>query len=322
MEVVKEEKYVGDIITGDGKHTKNIMARRSKGIGIVSEIISILDGLFLGKHYFRTAVMLRQAMLLSVLLFNSETWLRLNKADLNRLEGVDRMFLRRVFQVPTSTPTAALYLETGCLPINVLMKVKRIMFLHHILTRQDDALIKKVFCAQASQPVKGDWVLVVKEDMEYIGLGHLTFENIAGLSKGTLRTMVKAKARDTAWRELMAQKEKSSKLAPLKYASFSMQPYLTAECNLSNRAKRALFRWRSHTISVQQNWGMKNAKCPLCESADDTQYHLLTCPKLKTPQPWNIESVVEALRQREVILEEKEKNQDHTQTEKQTPNTT
>ena len=57
MEVVKEEKYVGDIITGDGKHTKNIMARRSKGIGIVSEIISILDGLYLGKHYFKTAVM-------------------------------------------------------------------------------------------------------------------------------------------------------------------------------------------------------------------------------------------------------------------------
>ena len=321
MQVVKEEKYVGDIITGDGKHTKNIMARRSKGIGIVSEIMNILDGLYLGKHYFKTAVMLRQAMLLSVLLFNSETWLRLNKTDLNRLEGVDRMFLRRIFQVPTSTPTVALYLETGCLPIKLLLKVKRIMFLHHIMTRQDDALIKRAFCAQVSQPVKGDWVIVVKEDMEYIGLGHLTFDDVARLSKESLRTIVKTKASDTAWKELMDQKRKSSKLASLKYESFSMQRYLSAESNLSNRAKRALFRWRSHTISVQQNWGMKDAKCPLCKSADDTQYHLLTCPELKTPPPWNIESVVEALRQREVILEEKEKNQDHTQTETQTQNT-
>ena len=191
------------------------------------------------------------------------------------------------------------------------------MFLHHIVTRQDDALIKKAFCAQADQPVKGDWVIVVKEDMDHIGLGHLTFDDIAGMSKEALRTMVKAKAGDTAWREL---KVKSSKMAHLKYESFSMQAYLTAECNLSNRAKRALFRWRSHTISVQQNWGMKDSKCPLCKTADDTQYHLLTCPELKTPPPWNIESVVEALRQREVLLEEKEKNQNHTLTEKQTQN--
>ncbi len=63
------------------------------------------------------------------------------------------------------------------------MKVKRIMFLHHIVTPQDDALIKRAFRAQVSQPVKGDWVIVVKEDMEYIGLGHLTFDDVARLSK-------------------------------------------------------------------------------------------------------------------------------------------
>ena len=50
MEVVEKEKYVGDIITSDGKHTKNITARRSKGLGIISEIVTILDGLCLGPH--------------------------------------------------------------------------------------------------------------------------------------------------------------------------------------------------------------------------------------------------------------------------------
>ena len=51
---------------------------------------------------------------------------------------------------------------------------------------------------------------------------------------------------------------------------------------------------------------MKDAKCPLCKDADDTQYHLLRCPLLSVPEPWNIESVVQALRQREVLLEERE----------------
>ena len=41
IHVVDKEKYVGDVITSDGKHTKNIDARRSKGVGITCEILSI-----------------------------------------------------------------------------------------------------------------------------------------------------------------------------------------------------------------------------------------------------------------------------------------
>ena len=317
MDIVNEEKYVGDIVTGDGKHSKNIAARRSKGIGMISEITNILDGLFLGSHYFPTALILRQAMLISVLLTNSETWLRLSKKDMNRLEGVDRMFLRRILQVPTSTPTSALYLETGCVPIRLVMKMKRIMYLYHILTREDAALIKRAFIAQiaqVNQPVKGDWCIVVKEDLNDIGLSHLTFESISSLSEESLRALVKAKLRETALRHLLSEKERSSKLKSLKYTSLSIQPYLTTESKLNVNEKRMLFRWRSHMISVKQNWGMKDAKCPLCNDSNDSQYHLLTCPHLARRQPWNIQSVMEALRLREILLEKK-LNEDATNTE-------
>ena len=82
IEIVTEEKYVGDIVSCDGKHNKNIASRRSKGIGMCNEIISILDSLCLGPFFFQVSLMLRQTMLISVLLFNSETWLRLTKITL------------------------------------------------------------------------------------------------------------------------------------------------------------------------------------------------------------------------------------------------
>ena len=84
IHVVEKEKYVGDVITSDGRHTKNIEVRRSKGVGITCEILSILDGLCLAGHYFTTALMMRQTMLLQVLLTNSETWLRLTKTDMSK----------------------------------------------------------------------------------------------------------------------------------------------------------------------------------------------------------------------------------------------
>ena len=63
-------------------------------------------------------------------------------------------------------------------------------------------------------------------------------------------------------------------------------------------------------MNISQNIGKKDALCPLCETAADTQYHLLTCPKLDIPQPWNIESVINALRKREVILERRKERSD------------
>ena len=308
MEIVDKEKYVGDIVANNGKHTKNIMARRSKGVGVICEIISILDGLCLGRHYYNAALMMRQAMLHQVLLTNSETWLRLTQGDMKRLEKIDQSFIRRIFQVPTSTPIAFLYLETGCIPIRYVIKMRRVMYLHHILTRREDALITRAFWAQVHKPLKNDWCNVVTEDLQLIGLGHLSYDNIQNMGQDALRKILKSKVNEAAFIQLRTDKDKSSKMKSLRYTSLTIQSYLTAESNLSIREKRVLWRWRSHMIKVKYNFGLKTAQCPLCKEANDTQYHLLTCPTLVIPQPWNIQSVESALRQREVTLEQEKEN--------------
>ena len=224
------------------------------------------------------------------------------------LEGVDRMLSRRIFQVPISTPTAALYLETGSIPIRYIMRMRRIMYLHHILTREKDALITRTFWAQVSKPAKGDWCIVVREDLESIGLSHLTYENIKNMKEETLKNLTKIKIEEIAFKELLVEKEKNSKLKTLKYTCLTLQPYLSTESNLDKEEKRALFRWRSHMIKVKQNYGVKDALCPICKKEDDTQYHLLTCSELVRQNPWNIRSVISALRLREVVLEQRKKD--------------
>ena len=72
IEITAEERYVGDIVSSDGKHHKNIVSRRSKGIGICNEITTILNSLCLGPYHFQMAMLLRQTMLHTVLLTNAE----------------------------------------------------------------------------------------------------------------------------------------------------------------------------------------------------------------------------------------------------------
>ena len=314
--IVKEEKYVGDIVSCDGKHTKNIISRRSKGIGICNEITTILANLYLGQYHFLVALMLRQAMLISVLLFNAETWLRLTKDDIKKLEGIDLMFLRKVFAVPISTPKASLYLDSGCVPLRHIIKGKRIMFLHHILTRNEDALIRKVFWTQVSRTAKGDWCQVVPEDLDALGL-MMGFNEIATMSQESLRKLVREKMTNIAFGELMEEKSNLKKLGKLEYSKLELQPYLSSQ-NLTIKQKQMAFKWRTRMTKVGWNYGAKN-KCPLCSVADDTQEHILSCSKLcpdsmtddcdfdlNNFEP-HIKNLEAAIRRRETALEERVK---------------
>ena len=320
MEIVTEEKYVGDIISNDGKHTKNIKLRRSKGIGICNEIMTILNNMFLGPYYFEVALLLRKALLLSVMLFNAETWRRLTKESIKKLEAVDLMLLRKLLQTPISSPKASLYLETGCVPLRYHIKAKRIMYLHHILTREDDALIKRVLMAQISKTTKGDWCVVVREDLDSIGLSNLSFEDISSKTKETLKKLVTEKIIEAAFTELEGEKRSLSKVAMITYEKLEIQPYLV-DANLSTRIKRLVYKWRTRMIKVGWNYGEK-VKCPICLQVDDTQIHLLECQKLHHPDelPYgfcddqgahynlreHMQQLEAAIRKRETILEESE----------------
>ena len=60
-----KDKYLGDVITNDGKNHENIKHRALKGVGIVSSIINLLKELNLGQHYFQAAILFRDSLFLS-----------------------------------------------------------------------------------------------------------------------------------------------------------------------------------------------------------------------------------------------------------------
>ena len=60
-------------------------------------------------------------MLLNGILFNTEIWYKLTDTDIKRISNVDEYLMRKILGAPAKTPIEALYLETGCLPIKVLV---------------------------------------------------------------------------------------------------------------------------------------------------------------------------------------------------------
>ena len=46
MKVKSEQMYLGDIISNDGKHFKNIEHRKNKALGIINQIMQILETVY------------------------------------------------------------------------------------------------------------------------------------------------------------------------------------------------------------------------------------------------------------------------------------
>ena len=82
----EDEKYIGDIISKNAKNAKNISAQKCKSIGISRKIMSSLQDIYFGKFNFEVAILMRNSLMISSLLTNSEAWYNLTEADLRNLE--------------------------------------------------------------------------------------------------------------------------------------------------------------------------------------------------------------------------------------------
>ena len=72
MPDVTEETYLGDIISCDGKNSKNIKNRISKGIGIIAQFMNIIEDVSFGHHYYEIALLLRESLLINGMTTNAE----------------------------------------------------------------------------------------------------------------------------------------------------------------------------------------------------------------------------------------------------------
>ena len=182
MQLKTEEKYLGDIISSDGKNFKNIQERVNKGKGIVRNILNMLEGIPFGKYFFEVAIILRNSLLVGSVLFNCEAWYNLTKTELNLLESVDLSFLRAIFKAPKATPIEMFYLELGILPLREIVRKRRLGFLHYILKQKKGSLISQVFEAQRKYPTSKDWVTMIKWDLEMLNM-NLKLEDIEKMGK-------------------------------------------------------------------------------------------------------------------------------------------
>ena len=140
----------------------------------------------MGKH----RLMLRQALLVSSMLYSAEAWSGITEKQLARLEVVDSSLLRRLTGGHVKCATEFLHLETGTWKLRHHLTYLRLMYHHHILTRDNTETIKKIYIKQKNNFIKGDWFQLLVKDFEFITI-EMNEKEISGMSKDTYKKVVK-----------------------------------------------------------------------------------------------------------------------------------
>ena len=276
MEEKEHEKYLGDIISNDGRNIKNIKARVLKGKGTINRIMTYLDGIPFGKFYFEIAIILRSSLMVSSILFNSEAWYNVSKAELDLIESVDLIFLRTILKCPKSTPKEMLYLELGCLPYRDIIRQKRLSFLYYILKQNPESMIYRFFEAQMNNRTTKDWVTTVLQDMEEIEM-NIKMEDIKNMKKGTYMNLLKTKIKSHALKYLSGKQEKHSKVNNWTHYFLTMQKYLKPNSeNIKVEDSQLIFKLRCRMTKLKMNFkgDHETYECRACETEEETQTHV------------------------------------------------
>ena len=157
MKVEETFKYLGD--TFNSKVENNVALRKhgvDKSVGFIIEIISLCKETNFGKHQMFSMMVMYQSVFLPRLLYNCESWSNLTHKDISNLQGAQLNFLRRVMEVPKSTPTAALFLELGILPIQYEIEKRQLVLLN-------DDPVKMIYHEMLKYQAERNWANIVHE---------------------------------------------------------------------------------------------------------------------------------------------------------------
>ena len=175
-------------------------------------------------------------------------------------------------------------METGKIPLEFVIKTRRITYLHHLLTRDTGEMLYRVFEAQVENPVKNDWIIQVEDDLTSFDIPK-DFDFIRSFKRLKFKEYVKEKAKYAAFEALLKLKENHSKVQKLSYSTLKLQDYLFDRQITVNQA-RIVFKSRTRMNRYYVNFkGKHNSMltyCPVCldKETEDSQEHSLNCENI------------------------------------------
>lgn len=273
LQVVSEHEYLGSIISVKGR--KSDLAKRIIDCkGVINEIVEVLKTEGVGEVRLQFMKTLIRSCFIKKFEHGCEVWDSLSAQEKVTINKLIPNMVKRIFETPGSTPTAAVTHDTGIIDLDLEVAMERVLLASKVMQMDDNRISRKLLTSMIRKKVPG-FCTTLADDMEKIGIDNL--EMLKAMADE--RKIVKDMLVEVQRRRLVEDMTKGSKTdAMLLNFSFDgkMKEYLM---QLTFPEARIIFLFRSRMFPTKSNFPKRWSKSKLCTFCCEveTDEHLLMC---------------------------------------------
>ena len=278
---VDSAPYLGDQYNKAGNNKDLISERVKKGKACIVNAMSVCAEITMGTYTIHTLILLYRSLFLQVVLSNAQAWSNLTETNIKDLQVVQLRYLKRMLHAPTSTSNPLTFLETGTIPIENEIHIKQFNYLHHILTLENDDIVKVTYTEQIKNPFEPNLGNTLGKLRVKYGIEEKD-EEVEQMSKESWKNKVKDKINSYVIAELKHKAESQKCGRNFTFPTeLQQQEYLTS---LPSANARKVFHVRTGTVdlkSVRKYRYGDDTNCRLCGGDDENVNHVVNeCPAI------------------------------------------
>ena len=179
-------------------------------------------------------------------------------------------------EVSRATPTVALFLELGILPIRFEIEKRQLFVFKRLLDKDKNDPVQSVYFEQLKYVAEKNWVNYI-QDLRYTYNLPLSDDNVIRITLEQWKVFVKTVIWDEAFMQLMAQCKGNKKTMHLNYHSIKRAEY---QEKLEPNLARIVFKERVRMFDIKVNDKNKcstDLRRPFREMETETFDHLFEC---------------------------------------------
>ena len=225
--------------------------------------------------------MMFETIAISILLSNTETWGIIKKKEMEELESIQKEAIMKILRQKVTTSYDGILCELGMWRVKHRINEKRLIYIHNVLTSDDDRQVKKVMKRFIEYRMKNTWSEVVEElEKEYDV--RITEKEIKNYSKTEWKKEIRHKIQRKVKEERSDEQKIHTKMRYCDVGNFKTKDYLT-KLNTKDALKMLELRLQMNEVKInfKGKYYEQDMKCPLCMKYEDTNNHQIKCEKIK-----------------------------------------